>query len=69
MKTVADLRQRMQELHLRTAETPLYNPVFQLSHELSRGLEDGEGDLTQIESLVAELEVRCNLPLAPLARA
>ena len=56
MKTVADLRQRMQDLHLRTAETPLYNPVFQLSHELSRGLEDGEGDLTQIEALVAELE-------------
>ncbi|WP_295640058.1 phosphoenolpyruvate carboxylase [Novosphingobium sp.] len=46
----------MQELHLRTAETPLYNPVFQLSHELSRTLEDGEGDLTQIEALVAELE-------------
>ena len=56
MKTVADLRQRMQELHLRTAETPLYNPVFQLSHELSRTLEDGEGDLSQIEALVAELE-------------
>ena len=46
----------MQELHLRTAETPLYNPVFQLSHELSRTLEDGEGDLSQIEALVAELE-------------
>ena len=45
MKTVTDLRQRMQELHLRTAETPLYNPVFQLSHDLSRTLEDGEGDL------------------------
>ena len=56
MKTVADLRRRMQELHLRTAETPLYNPVFQLSHELSRALEDGEGDLTKIEALVAELE-------------
>ena len=60
MKTVADLRQRMRELHLRTAETPLYNPVFQLSHELSRTLEDGSedggGDLTQIEALVAELE-------------
>lgn len=46
----------MRELHLRTAETPLYNPVFQLSHELSRALEDGEGDLSQIEALVAELE-------------
>lgn len=56
MKTVAQLRQRLQELHQRTAETPLYNPVFQLSHELSRALEDGEAGLGDIEALVAELE-------------
>ena len=32
-KTVTDLLQRLQELHVRTRETPLFNPVFQLSLE------------------------------------
>ena len=36
------LTERLQALHRRTQETPLFNPVFQLSHELSRGLESGE---------------------------
>lgn len=56
MKTVEKLRARLQQLHERTAETPLFNPVFQLSHDLSRRLEAGEMDLGDIENLVAELE-------------
>ena len=54
--TVADLDRRLQELHARTAETPLFNPVFQLGLELSRQLESGELSLDQVESWVAELE-------------
>ncbi|MBV1690947.1 phosphoenolpyruvate carboxylase [Novosphingobium sp. G106] len=54
--SVADLDRRLQELHVRTAETPLFNPVFQLGLELSRQLESGELSLDQVESWVAELE-------------
>ncbi len=53
---IADLNQRLAELHLRTAESPLFNPVFQLALELSRKLESGELGLDQIEGLVAEME-------------
>jgi phosphoenolpyruvate carboxylase len=53
---VYDLDQRLQELHPRTAETPLFNPVFQLGLELSRKLETGELSLDQVETMVAELE-------------
>ena len=56
MTGVADLDNRLQELHVRTRETPLFNPVFQLGLELSRQLESGEMNLDQIEALVAELE-------------
>lgn len=56
MKSVADLRARLSELHARTAETPLFNPVFQLSLDLSRELERGALDLAEIEGLVTELE-------------
>ncbi|WP_421837852.1 phosphoenolpyruvate carboxylase [Novosphingobium sp.] len=56
MDTVDTLRNRLQELHARTAETPLFNPVFQLSHDLSRQLESGALDLSAMESLVAALE-------------
>jgi phosphoenolpyruvate carboxylase len=56
MKTVAKLRDRLRKLHERTAETPLFNPVFQLSHDLSRELETGALSLDDMESLVAELE-------------
>lgn len=56
MKSVGQLRDRLQKLHERTAETPLFNPVFQLSHDLSRLLESGEMDLSGIEGLVADLE-------------
>ena len=56
MKTVADLTERLGALHRRTQETPLFNPVFQLSLDLSRALEGGEIDLSTIEGMVAELE-------------
>ncbi|MET1755295.1 phosphoenolpyruvate carboxylase [Novosphingobium sp. RD2P27] len=53
---VADLNARLADLHRRTAETPLFNPVFQLALELSRKLELGELALDHIEALVAEME-------------
>ena len=56
MTGVPDLVARLQELHVRTAETPLFNPVFQLGLELSRRLEKGEMSLDDIEALVAEME-------------
>lgn len=56
MKTVADLEARLGELHERTRETPLFNPVFQLSLDLSRALEGGEVTLGDLGNLVAELE-------------
>jgi phosphoenolpyruvate carboxylase len=56
MSAVVDLDRRLEELHARTAETPLFNPVFQLGLELSRQLESGELTLDQVDGLVAELE-------------
>ncbi|AZI36683.1 hypothetical protein NT2_05_02640 [Caenibius tardaugens NBRC 16725] len=56
MRTVADLVDHLQELHALTSQTPLFNPVFQLSHDLSRQLEAGELDLGDIEAMIAELE-------------
>jgi phosphoenolpyruvate carboxylase len=56
MTGVADLDRRLQELHPRTAETPLFNPVFQLGLELSRQLESGQLSLDAVDSMVAELE-------------
>ncbi|MFN4135768.1 MAG: phosphoenolpyruvate carboxylase [Novosphingobium sp.] len=56
MKTVAKLKARLQKLHERTAETPLFNPVFQLSHDLSRQIEAGDLSLDDVEALVSELE-------------
>ncbi len=56
MIAVTDLERRLQELHVHTAETPLFNPVFQLGLELSRQLESGELGLDAVEALVAELE-------------
>jgi len=56
MKTAAELLERLQALHARTAETPLFNPVFQLSLDLSRLLEGGDLDLSGVEAMVAELE-------------
>ena len=56
MKTSSDLRDRLQELHQKTTETPLFNPVFQLSLDISRELESGKVSLDDLEALVAELE-------------
>jgi phosphoenolpyruvate carboxylase len=56
MKTIAALESRLGELHQRTRETPLFNPVFQLSLDLSRALEGGEISLDDLTALVAELE-------------
>jgi phosphoenolpyruvate carboxylase len=56
MKTAADLSARLGELHERTRETPLFNPVFQLSLDLSRQLESGELTLEDCAALIAELE-------------
>jgi phosphoenolpyruvate carboxylase len=56
MKTIADMRTRLQELHKLTAQTPLFNPVFQLSLDVSRGIEGDETSLATLEPLVAELE-------------
>ena len=52
---VDELLQRLRELAQRTAETPLYNPVFQLSHEVSRRLEGGDIDLDQVEAWIEQL--------------
>jgi phosphoenolpyruvate carboxylase len=56
MKTIADLEARLADLHQRTRETPLFNPVFQLSLDLSRGLEAGQVSLDDLAALVADLE-------------
>lgn len=56
MKTLAALEARLGELHERTRETPLFNPVFQLSLDLSRALEGGDLSLDDCAALVAELE-------------
>ncbi|MEM8726350.1 MAG: phosphoenolpyruvate carboxylase, partial [Pseudomonadota bacterium] len=56
LNTVPDLLERLKQLHIRTRETPLFNPVFQLSLEISRALEGGSMDLEALEALVEELE-------------
>ena len=52
---VDELLERLRELAQRTAETPLYNPVFQLSHEVSRRLERGDVSLGQIARCIDAL--------------
>ena len=54
--TVSGLTERLQELHLQTRETPLFNPVFQLSLDLSRRLENGELTLDTVQDLIRELD-------------
>jgi phosphoenolpyruvate carboxylase len=56
MSVLVELDARLQDLHARTAETPMFNPVFQLSLELSRRIEGGAMSLDAVEALVAELE-------------
>ncbi|OYX67224.1 MAG: phosphoenolpyruvate carboxylase [Sphingomonadales bacterium 32-64-17] len=57
LASVTALTLRLQDLHERTAQTPLFNPVFQLSLDLSRQLEEGDLSLAQCEAMIAELEV------------
>ena len=66
MTSAADLSQRLGSLHERTAESPLFNPVFQLSLELSRRIESGTLSLDGVQALVAELE--CDSQLSRAAR-
>ncbi len=56
MHSVQALEERLQVLHWRTTETPLFNPVFQLGLELSREIESGTLSLDAVENMVAELE-------------
>src|ERR1700712_4597520 len=55
MISSAILRERLGVLHQRTAESPLFNPVFQLSLDLSRDLEAGRLSLADAAGLTAEL--------------
>jgi len=57
LTNVSALTERLRELHRNTVETPLFNPVFQLSLDLSRQLESGELTIAQCEEMVAQLEV------------
>lgn len=74
MSEIAALSQRLQDLHEQTAQTPTFNPVFQLSLELSRQIESGTLSLDTVEAMVAELECeglqararRLNRLLAPM---
>src|SRR5690606_33881746 len=56
MKTLFDLADRLRVLQQRTEETPLFNPVFQLSLELSRLLESRRITLDHCHGLIAQLE-------------
>jgi phosphoenolpyruvate carboxylase len=56
MIMVSDMRDRLEELHKLTAQTPLFNPVFQLSLEISREIEGEKSSLKDISVLVADLE-------------
>ncbi|MCX9148430.1 phosphoenolpyruvate carboxylase [Erythrobacter sp. WG] len=56
MRSLADLESRLGALHERTRETPLFNPVFQLSLDISRALEGGGVSLDDLAALVAGLE-------------
>ncbi len=75
MGLISELDDRLQLLHQRTAETPLFNPVFQLGLELSRRLESGDLSLDAVEAMVCELEcdgllaraTRLNRLVAPVA--
>ncbi len=56
MKTNDDMRARLESLHGFTKTSPLFNPVFQLSLDISRQVESGEVDLAGLGALVADLE-------------
>ena len=56
--TLASLSDRLRVLHSQTRETPLFNPVFQLSLDISRKLESGELGIDALAGLVDELEAQ-----------
>lgn len=56
--TLASLSERLRVLHRQTQETPLFNPVFQLSLDISRKLESGELSIDALAGLVDELEAQ-----------
>lgn len=56
--TLASLSERLRVLHRQTRETPLFNPVFQLSLDISRKLESGELGIADLGGLVDELEAQ-----------
>ncbi|MBX7481959.1 phosphoenolpyruvate carboxylase [Qipengyuania qiaonensis] len=56
--TLASLSDRLRVLHRQTRETPLFNPVFQLSLDISRKLESGELGVEALAGLVDELEAQ-----------
>ncbi|KWV95087.1 phosphoenolpyruvate carboxylase [Erythrobacter sp. AP23] len=56
--TLASLSERLRVLHRQTRETPLFNPVFQLSLDISRKLESGELGIAALAGLVDELEAQ-----------
>jgi phosphoenolpyruvate carboxylase len=74
--SAANMRQRLKDLHVLTAETPLFNPVFQLSLDISREVENGSLALDGLESIVGDLETealqsrsrRLNRLLSPVAQ-
>lgn len=53
---IARHRERLQDLHALTNQTPLFNPVAQLGLDISRQLEAGELSLADIASDIAQLE-------------
>lgn len=56
--TLASLSERLRVLHRQTRETPLFNPVFQLSLDISRKLESGEIGIEALAGLIDELEAQ-----------
>ena len=56
--TLASLSERLRVLHRQTRETPLFNPVFQLSLDISRKLESGDLGIADLGGLVDELEAQ-----------
>ena len=56
--TLASLSERLRVLHRQTRETPLFNPVFQLSLDISRKFESGDLGIADLGGLVDELEAQ-----------
>ncbi len=56
MRQAFDLSTRLRDLHNLTSENPLFNPVFQLGHELSKEIEAQSLSLSDIGDLLSDLE-------------